>query len=271
MKHYISAANPMHAQFEALASYPATHFSYAFQNGVATLTLNRPERKNPLTFASYAELRDLFRAFNQASDVKAVVLTGDGGNFCSGGDVHEIIGPLTKMSMPELLEFTRGTASNLQLQPLNYHSLIHDVLHEIEAESRGRNVEVRCGNEPPHITILVDATRLMRVFFNLIHNATEMMPQGGSVTLRFVTDEAGVTTEIEDTGPGIAPEIAMRLFEPFATHGKAHGTGLGLSICKRIIEDHQGSIFARSEPGRGAVFGFTLPRAAGDHATETMR
>ena len=109
MKHYINAANPMHAQFSALASYPATHFAYAFESGVVTLTLNRPERKNPLTFASYAELRDLFRAFNHASDVKAVVLTGAGGNFCSGGDVHEIIGPLTKMSMPELLEFTRMT------------------------------------------------------------------------------------------------------------------------------------------------------------------
>ncbi|MEO5606732.1 MAG: enoyl-CoA hydratase family protein, partial [Polaromonas sp.] len=77
--------------------------------GVATLTLNRPERKNPLTFESYAELRDLFRALNTATDVKAVVLTGAGGNFCSGGDVHEIIGPLTHMSMPELLEFTRMT------------------------------------------------------------------------------------------------------------------------------------------------------------------
>ena len=109
MKHYINAANPMRAQFDALANYPAQYFAYAFDSGVATLTLNRPERKNPLTFASYAELRDLFRAFNYASDVKAVVLTGAGGNFCSGGDVHEIIGPLTKMSMPELLEFTRMT------------------------------------------------------------------------------------------------------------------------------------------------------------------
>ena len=109
MKHYVNAANPMRAQFDALANYPAQHFAYAFDYGVATLTLNRPERKNPLTFASYAELRDLFRAFNYASDVKAVVLTGSGGNFCSGGDVHEIIGPLTKMSMPELLEFTRMT------------------------------------------------------------------------------------------------------------------------------------------------------------------
>ncbi|NDP64099.1 enoyl-CoA hydratase family protein [Polaromonas sp.] len=109
MKHYIGPANPMHAQFDALAAYQAQHFAYAFDSGVATLTLNRPERKNPLTFESYAELRDLFRALNYATDVKVIVLTGAGGNFCSGGDVHEIIGPLTKMTMPELLEFTRMT------------------------------------------------------------------------------------------------------------------------------------------------------------------
>ncbi|MDP3168951.1 MAG: enoyl-CoA hydratase family protein [Polaromonas sp.] len=109
MKHYIGPGNPMHAQFNALAAYEARHFAYTFADGVATLTLNRPERKNPLTFESYAELRDLFRALNSATDVKVIVLTGAGGNFCSGGDVHEIIGPLTKMSMPELLEFTRMT------------------------------------------------------------------------------------------------------------------------------------------------------------------
>ncbi len=109
MKHYIGQNNPMRAQFDALAGYKAEHFSYDFDAGVATLTLNRPERKNPLTFDSYAELRDLFRALNSATDVKTVVVTGAGGNFCSGGDVHEIIGPLTKMSMPEMLEFTRMT------------------------------------------------------------------------------------------------------------------------------------------------------------------
>ena len=109
MKHYIGTNNPMHAQFNALANYQARHFAYAFNSGVATLSLNRPERKNPLTFESYAELRDLFRALCSATDVKVVVLTGAGGNFCSGGDVHEIIGPLTKMTMPELLEFTRMT------------------------------------------------------------------------------------------------------------------------------------------------------------------
>ncbi|MGB8167023.1 MAG: ATP-binding protein [Chthoniobacteraceae bacterium] len=160
----------------------------------------------------------------------------------------------------ELLEFTRGTAATVRLKPLNYHALIHDVMREIETESTGRNVELTCVNQPPDVTIAADATRLMRVFFNLIHNAIEMMPQGGRVLLRSSADEKHVTTEIEDTGPGIAPEIAARLFQPFATHGKAHGTGLGLSICKRIIEDHGGQITARSEPGHGAIFVFTLPR-----------
>jgi enoyl-CoA hydratase/carnithine racemase len=93
------------------AGYRATHFQWAVDADakVATLTLNRPARRNPLTFDSYAELRDLFRGLVHASDVKCVVVHGAGGNFSSGGDVHEIIGPLTKMAMPELLAFTRMT------------------------------------------------------------------------------------------------------------------------------------------------------------------
>ena len=87
------------------------HFlwSQSADGRVGTITLNRPERKNPLTFASYAELRDLFRGMQHNDEVRSIVLTGAGGNFCSGGDVFEIIEPLTKMSEPELLEFTRMT------------------------------------------------------------------------------------------------------------------------------------------------------------------
>jgi enoyl-CoA hydratase/carnithine racemase len=85
------------------------HFLWDHADGVATVTLNRPERKNPLTFESYAELRDTFRALVSARAVKAVVIAGAGGNFSSGGDVHEIIGPLTKMGLPGLLDFTRMT------------------------------------------------------------------------------------------------------------------------------------------------------------------
>ena len=92
-----------------LATYEAKHFYFEVADTVATIILNRPERKNPLTFESYAELRDLFRALTYADDVKAIVISGAGENFCSGGDVHEIIGPLTQLDMPGLLSFTRMT------------------------------------------------------------------------------------------------------------------------------------------------------------------
>jgi enoyl-CoA hydratase/carnithine racemase len=85
------------------------HFLWRTEGSVGVVTLNRPERKNPLTFESYAELRDHFRALKTSTEVKAIVITGEGGNFCSGGDVHEIIGPLTKRTPQQLLEFTRMT------------------------------------------------------------------------------------------------------------------------------------------------------------------
>jgi enoyl-CoA hydratase/carnithine racemase len=85
------------------------HFLWRREERVGVITLNRPERKNPLTFDSYAELRDLFRALGEVDAVRSIVLGGAGGNFCSGGDVHEIIGPLTTRDAPGLLEFTRMT------------------------------------------------------------------------------------------------------------------------------------------------------------------
>ncbi len=104
-----STAPPSFNTASSFADYAPRHFLWSVTNKVGTITLNRPDRKNPLTFESYAELRDLFRALQYASDVKVIVVTGAGGNFCSGGDVHEIIGPLIKMAMPELREFTRMT------------------------------------------------------------------------------------------------------------------------------------------------------------------
>ncbi|MBQ5950020.1 enoyl-CoA hydratase family protein [Massilia sp. ST3] len=108
--HYLPGeAHRLPGSRASFAGHQAQHFLFALEGGVATITLNRPERKNPLTFESYAELRELFRALAYADDVKAVVITGAGENFCSGGDVHEIIGPLTRLDMPGLLAFTRMT------------------------------------------------------------------------------------------------------------------------------------------------------------------
>ena len=92
-----------------IANLNPKHFNLKVENNVAIVSLNRPERKNPLTFDSYAELRDMFRQLPYSDDVDALVFTSNGGNFCSGGDVHEIIAPLTKMDMKELLAFTRMT------------------------------------------------------------------------------------------------------------------------------------------------------------------
>jgi enoyl-CoA hydratase/carnithine racemase len=109
MQEKSTKSRPAAFQGKNLAGYKAENFKYQVTGAVACITLSRPERKNPLTFASYAELRDLFRAMADAADIKAIVLGGEGENFCSGGDVHEIIGPLTELDMPALLAFTRMT------------------------------------------------------------------------------------------------------------------------------------------------------------------
>ena len=96
--------------------------------------------------------------------------------------------------------------------------------------------------------------------YNLISNAVDVMPRGGKIRLRFNETDKHIVAEIEDSGPGIAPDIADRLFEPFATFGKSHGTGLGLSISQRIVEEHRGKISARNGSAGGAVFSITLPK-----------
>ena len=93
----------------SMANLTPSHFSWKMDGTVAIVSLNRPERKNPLTFDSYRELRDMFRDLAYADDINAVVFTSNGGNFCSGGDVHDIIAPLVEMDMPGLLAFTRMT------------------------------------------------------------------------------------------------------------------------------------------------------------------
>ena len=126
-----------------LGSYKATHFHYAVSARVATITLNRPDRKNPLTFDSYGELRDLFREMVYATDVKAIVLTGEGGNFCSGGDVHEIIGPLVKMDMPGLLAFTRMTGDVVKAM----RACPQPIIAAIDGVCTGAGAMLACGSD----------------------------------------------------------------------------------------------------------------------------
>ena len=161
----------------------------------------------------------------------------------------------------DILEFTRSSQSAVSLLPASYANFIREMLPDLQAEAGAKSVRLELQNEPPAAKLFLDSRRLRRVFFNLVHNATDFTPGGGKIFLRFHAGEKEIITEIEDTGTGIAPEIADKLFQPFTTHGKSHGTGLGLSICKKIVEDHKGRIWTRSEPKRGAIFCFALPLA----------
>ncbi len=119
------------------------HFGWSVEGKVATISLNRPEKKNPLTFESYGELRDTLRDLVYCPDVKAVVITGDGGNFCSGGDVHEIIGPLVQTEMPGLLEFTRMTGDVVKAM----RAMPQPIVAAIDGICAGAGTMLACGSD----------------------------------------------------------------------------------------------------------------------------
>jgi signal transduction histidine kinase len=161
----------------------------------------------------------------------------------------------------DILIFTKGANTAADLKNRDYRAFVLELVGDLRSEAELKSAEIEMQNVPPSVPVKFDPRRLGRVFFNLVGNATDIMLNGGKIFLRFELRENEIVTEIEDTGPGISAEIAERLFQPFATHGKTKGTGLGLSICKKIVEDHGGNISVRGEPNRGAIFSFTLPLA----------
>ena len=250
------------------------------------------ERSPGLAFALLQHISHRLREFNQfhlreviEAERLAVV-----GNFARG-IIHDLKNPLSiigltaeNLSLPDLnpatrsqiqfriqrqvqrindlvtdiLAFTEGR-SRADLRPGDFAGFVRSQVAELSADLAAKAIRLVFENEPPAGLVAFDAHRLGRVFANLVHNAGDFLEAGDTIYLRFKTGVGELCVEFEDTGPGIAPEIAGQLFQPFTTHGKAHGTGLGLAICKKIIEDHGGKIFTRSEPGRGAIFCFTLP------------
>jgi signal transduction histidine kinase len=159
----------------------------------------------------------------------------------------------------ELIDFTRPSDRLRPLEAVNFTDYIGALAEELRQEIAPRNVRLDLACPSCALPVRLHPARFGRLFYNLVNNAVDAMPDGGEISLRIVQDSGVLRIEVKDTGPGIAPQIAQQLFQPFATHGKAHGTGLGLSICRRIAEDHGGRIWADSAPGQGATFTFTLP------------
>jgi signal transduction histidine kinase len=159
----------------------------------------------------------------------------------------------------ELLEFTQGSHTNVVMALIDYKTFVEQLIDEIRPEVALKSVTIEYTNPPPSILLRIDPQRLSRVFHNLTGNAADAMITGGKIKLSFKQNGKEIITELQDTGKGIAQEILDRLFQAFATYGKANGTGLGLSICKKIVQDHHGQIYARNAAGGGALFGFSLP------------
>jgi signal transduction histidine kinase len=164
----------------------------------------------------------------------------------------------------ELLEFTQGAHANFILAQMSYKSFAQPLLEEIQQEIALKSVQLEWLTPVPAVLVRINPQRLARVFHNLIGNAADSVAGGGVIKLRFSVTAHEVVTEFEDTGEGIAPQVMDRLFQAFATYGKANGTGLGLSICKKIIQDHRGGISGRNVPGGGALFSFTLPLSSAE-------
>jgi signal transduction histidine kinase len=160
----------------------------------------------------------------------------------------------------DIIEFTRGTSTATKFTPENYAAFIREFAQDVQPELQPRGVALEFTNQPPETVLPINRQRLQRVLHNLVANAVDAMPGGGPIRFRFDINDKEVVTAIEDSGHGIAPEIADRLFEPFVTYGKVRGTGLGLSICQRIIQEHGGTIVATNSPRGGAVFSFSLPK-----------
>jgi signal transduction histidine kinase len=161
------------------------------------------------------------------------------------------------MMAQELLDFSRGEM-RIEKQETNIDNFI-DTLAQ----------SVRPGLEQAHVTLqvtprfpgdaMIDAERLHRAFVNIINNAQDAMPKGGMLSIRTEKNNGLVRFEIQDTGVGVPPEIKDRMFDAFVTAGKTKGTGLGLAITKRIIDQHGGSIFVESNPGKGTMFRIEIP------------
>jgi len=203
--------------------------------------------KNPLTIIGIA------------ADVACEAKTSPDSRKLAQVRIRKQIDRISNM-VSDILEFTRGAATTAPaLAVLDYAEFARPVIDEIAREIEPKGVAVEVIGELPTVKVPMNPRRLSRVFYNLMFNAVDEMPEGGRIKVHFRTTPGELITEIEDSGGGIAPEVADKLFEAFATWGKARGTGLGLSIAKRIVEEHRGRIYARNVPGSGALFGFSLP------------
>jgi signal transduction histidine kinase len=163
-----------------------------------------------------------------------------------------------QLMLEDLLNVCRGKVERPELS--NLHALACAAAESLGPLAGAQGVEVRL-DVPQELELPLEPRRMERVFLNLMGNALEAMPDGGTLSVRAARENGTVLVEVRDTGPGIAPEIRAQLFQPFATARRKNGLGLGLALARQAVVDHGGEMWVDSEPGRGACFLFRLPAA----------
>jgi signal transduction histidine kinase len=174
-----------------------------------------------------------------------------------GDRIHAQVDRILGM-LQEILEFSRSGKTEIEKRPVEFREFLHEMEYGLATQCAGRGVTLSLGSAPDCV-IEADREKLQRALSNIIMNACEVMDGEGTTTIQSSCDDKGVTIEVSDTGPGLPPEIASRIFEPFVTYGKAHGTGLGLAIARAIVEAHGGRLEAHNRPKGGATFTLWLP------------
>jgi signal transduction histidine kinase len=166
--------------------------------------------------------------------------------------------------LQDLLNVSRGKGGQPEVCRLREVALAacEDLAGEAEQQSVTLALEI-----PAEIEVPLERSRMERAFANLIGNALEAMPGGGEVRITAELQDGSAVVHVEDTGPGIAPEIRAQLFQPFVSAGKRNGLGLGLALSRQTVLDHGGDMWVQSAPGRGARFSFRLP---GAHVTQVQ-
>lgn len=158
--------------------------------------------------------------------------------------------------LQDLLNVSRGKSEARELCRVRETALAAAEAMLPAADAHGVEIDVRI---PDDIELPLERARIERVFLNLIANAVDVMPAGGRIQISAVISNGRARVEVADNGPGIAPEIRDRLFQPFVTAGKKNGLGLGLALSRQAVMDHGGDMWVLSEPGKGAKFCFSLP------------
>ena len=232
----MSAANPVTLP---LAGYNARHVRLAVDGKVATITLDRPDKKNPLTFESYAEIVDLFRAAAKEKAVKAFVVTGAGGNFCSGGDVFEIIKPLVEMETAQLLDFTRITGEVVKAM----RSCPQPIIAAIDGVCAGAGAiiamasDIRIGTAGAKVAFLFNRVGLAGCDMGACAILPRIIGQGRAAELLYTGRVLGVE-EAERFGflnRLVAPEAVLREAQRLAAE-LAAGPTFANAMTKRMLE-----------------------------------